>query len=395
VPSEADLSSRLEDVLGHLERYAAPGRLLVVGPGSADLVAAADRRGWTPTAADGAVWPPAAGDGELDAVAVLTAVGHLPHIEDLVAAAASAVRPDGALAVVSADGGRSKDGLSRLLRRHGFVACGWHPAGTGACVYARRVEGAEHQPVHRPARVPDDPADQASVETAILEELGALGRARRYCDWLFAQFGPHVRGSVAEVGAGIGTFSERILERGVERLLLVEPEPMCAAVLERRFASEPTVELVRDFLPEAPSLTPTSRDLVVCQNVLEHVSDDRAAVATMARSLRPGGMVALIVPAGPKLYGPLDEAYGHRRRYTAGYLSESVRSAGLSVESLHHMNQPGVPAWWLNNRRRGARISERSLRVYEQVVRVARPLEARFRPPFGLSLVCLGRRPGV
>jgi hypothetical protein len=98
------------------------------------------------------------------------------------------------------------------------------------------------------------------------------------------------------------------------------------------------------------------------------------------------------VPSGPRLYGPLDEAYGHRRRYTAVYLGELVRSAGLSIELLHHMNRPGVPAWWLANRRPGARISERSLRIYEQVVRVARPLEARISPRFGLSLVCLGKR---
>jgi hypothetical protein len=39
-------------------------------------------------------------------------------------------------------------------------------------------------------------------------------------------------------------------------------------------------------------------------------------------------------------------------------------------------------------------LDPRSLAVYEQLVRVARPLEDRLRPPWGLSLVAIGRKPG-
>ncbi len=216
--------------------------------------------------------------------------------------------------------------------------------------------------------------------------------AGRYCDWLFAQFERQVRGDVAEVGAGIGTFSERILASGARTLLLVEPEPMCADALERRFGGEARVEIVRELLPEAPSLGQSTRDLVVCQNVLEHVSADAAAVRRMAKALRPDGTLVLIVPADPRLYGPLDDAYGHRRRYTEAHLARLVRDAELDFEALYPLNQPGVAAWWLKNRRPGARVGAGSLRAYEHVVRVARPLEERTRPPFGLSLVCVARR---
>ena len=168
-----------------------------------------------------------------------------------------------------------------------------------------------------------------------------------------------MRGPVAEVGPGIGTFSERILHAGAETLLLVEPDEACADVLARRFAGEPRVDLVREVLPAAPSLRPASRDLVVCQNVLEHVTDDAGAVLRMGDALRPGGRLALIVPAGPAPYGPLDEAYGHRRRYTKDYLAELVGEADLEIESLHFLNFPGIGPWWLKNRRPGARVGSR------------------------------------
>ncbi len=65
-------------------------------------------------------------------------------------------------------------------------------------------------------------------------DLENLKRARGLGDWVFEQFRPHVRGRVAEIGAGIGTYSERIAATaGVDDLLLVEPEPACAGIRAR------------------------------------------------------------------------------------------------------------------------------------------------------------------
>ena len=58
-----------------------------------------------------------------------------------------------------------------------------------------------------------------------LWDLENLRTARRLCDWMYEQFRRFVGGDVVEVGAGIGTFSERLMAHpGVSRLLLVEPE---------------------------------------------------------------------------------------------------------------------------------------------------------------------------
>jgi SAM-dependent methyltransferase len=202
-----------------------------------------------------------------------------------------------------------------------------------------------------------------------------------------------VRGSVAEVGAGIGTFSERILGGGADRLVLVEPDPACAAVLDERFAGDERVAVAREQLPAAPSLKAGGLDLVVCQNVLEHIEDDRAAVAAMSAALAPGGELALLVPANPRLFGALDEAYGHYRRYTPEGLRELVQDAGLEVIAIHPFNALGIAGWWWKNRRPDARIGRRSLALYEALVRLWRPLERLLRPRWGLSLVVRARRP--
>ena len=472
------VEAKFQRVLGHIERYRSPGRLLDVGCGPGFLLSAAARRGWEPVGVDLNEWAVEYGraelgldlrvgdltragfdDEEFDAVTMMDLIEHVPDPDALIAEAARVTQAGGVLAVLTPDAGSpvsralgrrwpevarpgehpvlfSVTGLVALLARHGFAAAGWHSIGKEAsiatlaadvapaaprltsgfrnwvsarragerviefdprtkfCLYARRLPATRRRPTHRPARVPKRPERVAGVEEAILDELEALGNATGFCDWMFEQFRPYVRGTVVEVGAGIGTFSKRILDEGVERLVLIEPEESCAGVLERRFASDDRVELARDYLPESAALAGVAGevDLVVCQNVLEHIGDDEAALGSMAASLAPGGRLALVVPAGPGLYGPLDDAYGHWRRYEREDLARIVSESGLAVEEIRPMNALGIPGWWAKNRSSGARIGSGSLRAYEALLTVWRPLEDRVRPRRGLSLLCLARK---
>jgi SAM-dependent methyltransferase len=68
------------------------------------------------------------------------------------------------------------------------------------------------------------------------------------------------------------------------------------------------------------------------------VPDDRAAVAEMARVLRPGGALLVRVPALEALRGAHDAEVLTRRRYTRGELSALVASAGLAVERSTYCN---------------------------------------------------------
>jgi 2-polyprenyl-3-methyl-5-hydroxy-6-metoxy-1,4-benzoquinol methylase len=292
--------------------------------------------------------------------------------------------------------GGDADAARGPRRAGGDAAPGLRRAGADPVHGARRAgdgPGAAQRPP--PVRLPKRVPRGRPTEEAVLEELRALARARRLCDWMFEQFAPHVRGRMVEIGAGIGTFSERALAAGAERLLLVEPEEGCAGELERRFGGDARVEIARELLPDSPALKAIAgqADFVLCQNVLEHIEDDRAAAAAMAAALRPGGHLTLLVPALPRLFGTLDLAYGHWRRYTPGSLRAVVESAGLEVVDLHWFNALGIPGWWLKNRRASTGIGPLALRAYDAAVVPWRALERRVRPPAGLSLIVHARRP--
>lgn len=97
--------------------------------------------------------------------------------------------------------------------------------------------------------------------------------------------------------------------------------------------------------------------------------------------------MTLLVPAHPRLYGRLDRRYGHFRRYDRDRLAGLVDAAGLELLELRSFNALGIAGWWAKGRAGQPELDERSLRAYEALVRLWRPLEERMRPPFGLSLV--------
>jgi SAM-dependent methyltransferase len=229
----------------------------------------------------------------------------------------------------------------------------------------------------------------------VLWDLQTLAEAERLCDWMFAQVHLDDARHVAEIGAGIGTFSHRLLAAGVENLLLVEPDATCAVELERRFVGDPRVNVAREQLPESESLAerPGAFDLVVCQNVLEHIEDDGAAVRAMAAAIRPGGRLYVLVPAHQRCFGSLDRAYGHYRRYGRDRLRALAREANLRIDRLYAFNLLGVLGWWLSNKRGAREIGALPLSAYDKALVLWRPLEQRLRPRVGLSLILEARRP--
>jgi SAM-dependent methyltransferase len=76
--------------------------------------------------------------------------------------------------------------------------------------------------------------------------------------------------------------------------------------------------------------------------VLEHVPDDRAAIAELARVMRPAGRVYFTVPnsldGAPLMLRPVyrrhDRSVGHLRHYTAADLEGRCSEAGLETTTV-------------------------------------------------------------
>src|SRR5712691_6930703 len=175
---------------------------------------------------------------------------------------------------------------------------------------------------------PPEAADQ--VGAATLERMAA---APRYNRWMFDRLRPWVGRRVLEIGAGIGNMSAFFADR--ERVVLTDTEPYYLGRLRERFADRRQVLVTELRLPDVSSGLKTERlDTVVSLNVLEHIEDDRASLRAMHDLLRPGGRLVLLVPSLRALYGTLDEALGHFRRYVPAELSEKLCAAGFRLRHI-------------------------------------------------------------
>jgi S-adenosylmethionine-dependent methyltransferase len=100
---------------------------------------------------------------------------------------------------------------------------------------------------------------------------------------------------VVDVGAGTGGYAVRVAALG-HHVTVVDPSPDALTAANWR-ATELGVTLtaVQGEAVDLPAIVgEDAADLVVCHNVLEYVEDPAAAMAAIARVLRPGGTVSVL-----------------------------------------------------------------------------------------------------
>jgi SAM-dependent methyltransferase len=257
-------------------------------------------------------------------------------------------------------------------------------------------------------------------QVAVSDEVGAatlelLSAAPAYNRWMFDRISNWIGSHVLEIGAGIGNISQFLIDR--DQVILSDPESAYRAVLQQRFGEARIAQrrmadvavdterrsghdrrarhiaVVDMSLPTVPpELVARQFDTIVCLNVLEHVENDLASLETMHALLEPGGRLVLLVPALSFLYGTIDRALGHYRRYTPRQLRSRFDQVGLALRHLEYFNLAGIPGWWFAGRvLRRRLIPTGLLTLYDKFVPIFR-LE-RFLPlRIGQSLIAIGER---
>jgi SAM-dependent methyltransferase len=230
-------------------------------------------------------------------------------------------------------------------------------------------------------------------------DLEAMSFAVRYHQWILQIFRPYLGTRIVEVGAGIGSFSELILELRPESLSLVEPsKEMHLRLVERVRELNPVPQVFTfnsPFVEIAQQIRVTQRpDSIIYVNVLEHILDDEAELTAASEALIKGGRIFIFVPAMRWLYGGFDRAVGHFRRYTKGEVSEKCRRAGFIILSCRYLDLVGVVPWWLKYRLLNSnRLETPLVKMYDAyVVPVTKLIERFINPPIGKNIVLIAER---
>jgi SAM-dependent methyltransferase len=154
-------------------------------------------------------------------------------------------------------------------------------------------------------------------------------------------------------------------------------------------------------------------DHVIAAEVLEHIPADEDAMAELARVLKPGGTIAVTVPAwlAERVCWALTDEYhapfvpgGHVRIYSEPELRSKLRGAGLRPGRAHHAHALHTPYWWLKCAVGVTNNDHPLVRAYHQVLLWdigGRQPMARFtkladrlgNPVLGKSIVVYARKP--
>ncbi len=147
-----------------------------------------------------------------------------------------------------------------------------------------------------------------------------------------------------------------------------------------------------------------SFDVVVSLDTIEHLPDDRAAVAEIFRVLRPGGVFVMNVPAFAWLWGPHDIALMHFRRYRVPEVATLLASAGFELEKISYsvffLFPIVVVRRFLERLRRGpaaVSLPRVSRRLNDHLIGLMDKEAQLFLDsslPWGSSVVAVGRKPG-
>jgi len=181
--------------------------------------------------------------------------------------------------------------------------------------------------------------------------LQALSRAVRFNRWMAETIRPYVGERVLEIGAGTGNLTRVLLPR-VKSYVASDIDQEHLARLSNRFVHRPNLQVRRCDLSNPADFAgiAESMDTVVCLNVLEHIEDDMQALRNIHSALSTGGRAIILVPHGQEIFGTLDSALGHFRRYSHATLQQRLEEAGFRVEAILDFNRISRPGWYVSGK---------------------------------------------
>jgi SAM-dependent methyltransferase len=228
-------------------------------------------------------------------------------------------------------------------------------------------------------------------QMAELDERHWWYRARR--EILAELIGREVRlpakAKVLEIGCGTGHNLAMLGKFG--RVDALELDEEARAVAEKRLGRK----ALSSPLPELGGVAERHYDLIAALDVIEHIDDDAAAIASIAARLKPSGKLVMTVPAHQWMWSAHDVVNHHKRRYSRRGLKRLIERSPLKLEKVGYFNSllfPLALADRLASKVRGKRDADLTLppaplnAALEKIFAAERHLVGRLPLPPGLSL---------
>jgi len=227
--------------------------------------------------------------------------------------------------------------------------------------------------------------------------LETLSSFDEYAKWIYQRIHHHLGNRVMEIGCGIGNNVDHLMSNQDTEVILTDYRTDYLEDLKGAFSSRPNVEfhLYDATQPPPTELKVNPPDTIVMLNVLEHIREDELTLSNLYDLLQPGGKLVVLVPAHQALYCRIDENLEHFRRYSMDELVDKMRAAGFQTQETFFHNAVGAAGWFVAGKiMRAGEIKSGHVQGQKILFPITKAVD-KFKPPFGLSVVCVGQKPLV
>jgi len=166
--------------------------------------------------------------------------------------------------------------------------------------------------------------------------------ANLHINYCLAFINKYLEGDVLEVGAGCGSFTKNYLHKNLKSITLTEFDETNLSNLKKNFISNDKIKILKQNIKNIEG----KFDAIVYLHVLEHIKNDKDEIKEATKKLKKNGYLIIMVPAHQKIYGNLDQAVGHFRRYEINFFQKGFHS--LEKINIKFLDTLGYLLYYLN-----------------------------------------------
>ena len=151
-----------------------------------------------------------------------------------------------------------------------------------------------------------------------------------------------IKGNVIEIGAGCGSFTKNYYRSEIKNIVLTEKDQLNLKNLHNKFKKNLNIKISDLSIDKIDE----KFDTILYLHVLEHIKEDIKELENAKEKLNNDGHLVIMVPAHQKIYGNLDKAVGHFRRYEKDFFKDNLLD--LKLINLKYLDSMGYILYFLN-----------------------------------------------
>ncbi|PKL91389.1 MAG: hypothetical protein CVV21_09250 [Candidatus Goldiibacteriota bacterium HGW-Goldbacteria-1] len=229
---------------------------------------------------------------------------------------------------------------------------------------------------------------------SLTDSLNKISNLQNYNSWIYENIKKGISGRVLEIGCGIGNITDFILK---------DSQEVCASDIDdsylkyacKKYKGNKKVKVTKiDIIKPGNKIAKGKYDTAVMLNVLEHIKDEKKAVVNVKNALVKNGKFVILVPAMKSIYGEMDKALGHYKRYNKTELKELLEKNGFKILDIFYLNFAGIIGWYFSGRiLKKSCIPDNQAKFFDRyILSFTKPCERLIKPPAGQSIVAIAQK---